>query len=133
MRNRGSCIIVKDNEVVLIKRIREGHVYNVFPGGGIEEGESPEEAAVREANEELGIKVNIQKLFAQVEYMEGIQYYFLAEIVNGEICAGKGEEYTDVNRNRGEYIPMWVKIDELKNMDVRPKEVAERVALLRSV
>jgi len=27
---------------------------------------------------------------------------------------------------------MWVKIDDLKFLDVRPKEVAERVALLRS-
>ena len=132
MRHRGSCIILKDNEFVLIKRIREGQIYYVFPGGGFEPGETPEEAAKREAYEELGVKVNIQKLFAKVEYMEGSQYYFLTDIVEGEIGTGEGEEFTDYNRNRGVYIPMWVKIDDLKFLDVRPKEVAERVALLRS-
>ena len=97
MRHRGSCIILKDNEFVLIKRIREGQIYYVFPGGGFEPGETPEEAAKRESYEELGVKVNIQKLFAKVEYMEGSQYYFLTDIVEGEIGTGEGEEFTDFN------------------------------------
>ncbi len=37
--------------VGLIKRIRNGSVYYVFPGGGIEEGENPETGAKREAFE----------------------------------------------------------------------------------
>ncbi len=47
MRNRGSAIILENNQVALIKRVRDGQVYHVFPGGGIEEGESPEQAAIR--------------------------------------------------------------------------------------
>lgn len=38
MRDRGSVVIIKNNKVGLIKRIREGSVYYVFPGGGIEIG-----------------------------------------------------------------------------------------------
>lgn len=53
MRNRGSVVIVENDKVGLIQRIRDSSVYYVFPGGGIENGETPEEGAKREAFEEL--------------------------------------------------------------------------------
>ena len=53
-RNRGAAIIVQEGKIALIKRIREDETYYVFPGGGIEEGETPEEATKREIFEELG-------------------------------------------------------------------------------
>ncbi|WP_331460476.1 NUDIX hydrolase [Gracilibacillus suaedae] len=40
MRNRGSVVIIENKKVGLIKRIRDGSVYYVFPGGGIENGKS---------------------------------------------------------------------------------------------
>jgi 8-oxo-dGTP diphosphatase len=49
MRNRASVVIVEGAHVLLIKRNNKGRTYYVFPGGGIEVGESPQEAAVREA------------------------------------------------------------------------------------
>lgn len=54
MRNRGVAIIVQDGKIALIKRVRDDEVYYVFPGGGIEEGETSEEATKREIYEELG-------------------------------------------------------------------------------
>ena len=56
IRNRGAAIIVQEGKIALIKRIREEETYYVFPGGGIEEGETPEEATKREVYEELGVK-----------------------------------------------------------------------------
>ena len=53
-RNRGAAIIVQEGKIALIKRIQEDETYYVFPGGGIEEGETPEEATKREIFEELG-------------------------------------------------------------------------------
>lgn len=47
IRNRGAAIIVQEGKIALIKRIREEETYYVFPGGGIEEGETPEEATKR--------------------------------------------------------------------------------------
>lgn len=90
MRDRGSVVLVENKKVGLIKRVREGITYYVFPGGGIEEGETPEIAAKREAFEELGVKVNIKECIAKVVF-NGTQYFFLAEIDEGTFGTGKGE------------------------------------------
>ncbi|MBO0992883.1 NUDIX hydrolase [Bacillus sp. SD088] len=108
MRDRGSVVLIKDKKVGLIKRVREDSIYYVFPGGGIEEGETPE----REALEELGVKVKVNECIA------GTQYFFKTEIIGEVFGTGKGEEYTDENRDRGTYIPTWIKIEKLSAIDV---------------
>lgn len=128
MRNRGSVVLIENKMVVLIKRDREGSVYYVFPGGGIEDGETPERAAKREAFEELGVEVKVNECIAKVEF-NGTQYFFLSEIINGTLGTGKGEEYTDKNRGRGTYLPMWVEIEKLSFIDKRPKEVVSKMLL----
>jgi 8-oxo-dGTP diphosphatase len=129
MRNRGSVVIIENNKVALIQRNRDGAVYYVFPGGGIEQGEAPEEGAKREALEELGVDVKIDECIAKVEF-NGTQYFFAAEIIDGVFGTGQGEEYIDQTRERGTYLPMWVEISSLSSLDVRPGEVAVKVQSL---
>ena len=109
MRDRGSVVIVEKGKVALIKRIRDSSVYFVFPGGGIENGETPKEGAKREALEELGVEVKINEYLTKIEY-NGTQYFFLTEIINGTFGTGLGDEYTDKERARGIYLPMWIDI-----------------------
>lgn len=52
-------MIVRDHNVALIRREREGATYYVFPGGGVEDWESFAATAVREAYEELGVWVRL--------------------------------------------------------------------------
>lgn len=129
MRNRGSVVLVENQKVGLIKRVRGDSVYYVFPGGGIEEGETPQEAAKREAQEELGVTVNISECIAEVEF-NGTQYFFIAEIIAGNFGTGKGEEYTNLNRKRGTYLPLWIEINQLSSIEVKPKEVAIKIQSL---
>ncbi|MCZ8537076.1 NUDIX domain-containing protein [Paenisporosarcina quisquiliarum] len=126
MRDRAGVILVENNHVALIKRIRNDSVYYVFPGGGIDEGEDPKTAAKREAFEELGVTVNISECVSKVEF-NGTQYFFLAEIFDGTFGTGQGEEYTGVNSDRGTYLPTWIDIENLSNLDVKPREVAIKV------
>ncbi|OQR57475.1 NUDIX domain-containing protein [Bacillus sp. CDB3] len=119
-RNRGAAIIVQDGKIALIKRVREGEVYFVFPGGGIEEGETPEEATKREVYEELGIHIQMGHLIATVEY-NGTEYYYDAHIIDGIFGSGKGEEFK--RKDRGSYIPLWMPVNELENVNIKPYEV----------
>ena len=126
MRNRGSVVIVEERKVALIQRIRDGSVYYVFPGGGIGKEETPEVGAKREALEELGVEVKINECIATV-YFNGIQYFFLSEIIDGTFGTGQGEEYTDKERERGTHLPIWVDIKRLSSIDIKPREVALKV------
>lgn len=126
MRNRGPVVIVENDKVAIIRRVRDGIIYYVFPGGGIEKGETPEEAAKREAFEELGLEVVVNECIAKIEY-NGTQYFFLSEIINGTFGTGQGEEYTDKERNKGIYLPMWIDIKRLSSLDVKPREIVLKV------
>ncbi|WP_051348494.1 NUDIX hydrolase [Peribacillus kribbensis] len=128
MRNRGSVVIIEGNQVALIKRVRDGMTYFVFPGGGVENGELPEEAAKREALEELGVVVEIGDCISQVRY-EGTQYFYWARMIGGDFGTGGGDEFTDVKKDRGTYEPLWVSLGALSEMDIRPREIADKLSV----
>lgn len=130
MRIRAGIILVEDNKVALIERHRAGLEYFVFPGGGVEEGETVKDGAVREAMEELGVEVAIKQKIAIIHFGQSTQHYFLADKVGGEFGTGAGEEFVnvDVNSSEGIYIPIWMPIEDLSQHEkVFPAEVAKLV------
>lgn len=132
MRIRAGIVLVQDGKVALIERHRAGTDYFVFPGGGTDEGETPEQAAIREAMEELGIEVAIKQQIAEIHYgQKSRQLYFLAEQTGGEFGTGTGEEFTDSdpdNPEEGIYIPIWMPIEKLSEyQNVYPESVAKQV------
>lgn len=56
-------VIISENKIVLVKRKFDPYKnFCALPGGIVEYGERVEEACIREAFEETGLKVKIQKL-----------------------------------------------------------------------
>lgn len=131
MRTRAGIVLIEDNKVALIERHRAGLDYFVFPGGGVDEGETPEQAAVREAMEELGVEVAIKQKVVEIQIETSRQVYFLVERVAGEFGTGTGEEFTDSDPrdpSEGIYVPVWMPIDELHQRgNVYPVELVEIV------
>ncbi|MFA7653946.1 MAG: NUDIX domain-containing protein [Candidatus Magasanikbacteria bacterium] len=83
--------IVKDKKILMLKRIgAHGADTWSVPGGHLEYGEEPEDAAAREAMEEVGIKItNIRRSVYTNDIFEKenkhyITLFFIAEIESGE-------------------------------------------------
>ena len=129
MRNRSGIILIEDDKLALIERHRTGLHYFIFPGGGIDEGETPEQTAIREAEEELGIIVAIIQKVAELFFKENTQHYYLVNKISGKFGTGTGEEYGEYNPAHGTYLPLWMAIADVKNKNVLPRELAELVVL----
>ena len=126
---RARVVIVEDGRVALIERVRDGMTYYIFPGGGVEDGETPADAAVREAYEELGLHVRLSAQIHEEVYRGFRFHFFRAEIVGGEFGTGEWPDHADetpLARERGgTHEPMWVPVEDLRQLDVRPRELAE--------
>ena len=70
IRNSARCINIRNGLVAMVHSIK--YDYYKFPGGGIEEDESPENAMIRETQEEAGLIV-IPESVKEYGYVHRIQ------------------------------------------------------------
>jgi ADP-ribose pyrophosphatase YjhB (NUDIX family) len=86
----GTIIRVPDSRLVLVKRaIEPGYGRWVFPGGYVDRGEELAAAAVREAREECGLDVRLDRLINIYSYAgrTPIIIVYAATAIGGELCA----------------------------------------------
>ena len=72
---------------VLLCHRRDLNVWNL-PGGGVESGELPNEAVVREVQEETGLEVVIERLvgiYGKVYKRDDLVFTFICRVVGGEL------------------------------------------------
>jgi len=132
MRIRAGVILLREDNLALIKRVKPHRQYFVVPGGGVEEAEYTEDGAVREAKEELGLDVEIKRLVAVVERIERgkvthLQMYYHAEIASGAFGSGRGEEFSRTEHH-GSYEPIWIPFRELHENEVYPSVLVNYLA-----
>ena len=95
-----SIILDGENKVLLCKR-RDKNLWNL-PGGRVESNESPWDAAIREAHEEINVGLVIEKLIGVYfkKEQEEIVFQFFARIEQGipsESEESKEIAYFDMN------------------------------------
>lgn len=121
MHERSGVVIMEQHKVALIKRTKNGRTYYTFPGGKVEAGETLEQAAVREAYEELGVYVQVGECMLLLAY-NGMQSYFRATIERGEFGTGNGEEFRSATAYNT-YEAVWMAIDALEDVELIPQEM----------
>jgi mutator protein MutT len=125
-RTRAVAIVIKDSEILLMHRKNEKEYYT-FPGGGVEEGETIEQAVLRELQEETTIEATINKLLYHHVYDDDTeQYFYLCDYISGEPKLREDSiERKKTLQGNNSYNPLWVTIEELKNMLVYPLEIKD--------
>lgn len=118
---RVSAIIVNKNKVLLIHRKKEGREYWVFPGGGVEENETTEQAIKREVLEETSLKVtNCAYSFDYLDESKVAHPVFVCEVENGEPKLGGPE--AEKHSKEDWYHPEWIKLKDAIDLNVYPEE-----------
>lgn len=104
-------VIVRDGRILVSQRPARSHQALLweFPGGKVEEGETPEQALERELFEELGVKTRTGRIFdvSLCEYPEKqvLILFYWSEILDGD------PRPLDANAI------CWARPDELKKLD----------------
>lgn len=127
MTKRAVAVIIKDNKILIIRRIKDGLEYFVFPGGSVEKGESVKEAVIREMKEELSLDIKIDRFLFKIfvtanEYDSGrMSYFYLVKKFRGTPKLG-GPEKERMNKNN-QYYPEWKSLNQLKELtNLYPEE-----------
>ena len=136
MRVRVAGIIPMENGFALMHRTGNkvsGILdYHVFPGGGLEEGETLEEGTAREIKEEFGIDVKVKQKIYEYEFQkEGPaqkEYFFLCEYISGKLGTGDGPEFNNDPKyaDRGKFTPEIVKKADIDKINLLPYEIKEK-------
>lgn len=110
--------IILDNNKVLIAQRQEGSNMEFkweFPGGKLEQDETPEECLVREIKEELDISIEPVEIYKAVRHKHNDKdILLLAYICKRILGEGKAIECNDFK---------WIGLDELTQFDYTPADI----------
>lgn len=92
------------------RRMREGELSWQFPAGAIESGESAEDAAVRETQEETGLTVSAVKLLGERVHpkTQRLMSYTACDVVSGTAYVADDEELAELAWVAHADIPQYV-------------------------
>ncbi len=113
-------LINNENEILLSKRPKKKHLSGFweFPGGKVEEGETPEIALIREVKEELNIDIN-DKCIAPLSFSE-FDYKNFQLLLLLYVCRRWDGEPMSMESNKLE----WVKPNMLRAYKMPPADDA---------
>lgn len=113
-----AAIILNHDSRVLLAQRKPGKSNALkweFPGGKLKAGESPESCLAREIEEELGLKISVNKIFSAVNYTYPhasiLLLAYSAELTGGRISLN---DHVNIQ---------WVPIEKLITFDLSPADI----------
>ena len=129
-RDSARSIIIRNGRIAMIHS--QKYDYYKFPGGGIENGETPIDAMIRETREETGLTV-IPETIKEYGYVHRIQksdldptecfvqdnYYFLCDTADG-LSSQDLDEYEKAESYRLEYVDPALAVEKNRRVKESP-------------
>jgi 8-oxo-dGTP diphosphatase len=113
---RAQCLVHRGNKILMVKHRLDDIEWWCLPGGGVEQGETPSFAALRELEEECCVKGNILRQTAQGTDGIGIvSVTYLIDIGNQEPHIGGDPEFTGFDRILVDM--QWLSLAEIPERD----------------
>lgn len=124
LRKRASAILTRGGELLLIRRENKQGLYYVFPGGGIQQGESAEQAVVREMKEEAALLVTPREVLVRLvgDYDDNT---LVICTQNDDTDPVWQEQFKQTDRES--YLFVWMPISELSSLKLLPIEGRDAV------
>ena len=129
---RGIILSPDEGHILLIKRVRKGKLYYIFPGGGIEAYEDEKSALRREALEETSL--HLDKVGAVPMYVSrsrsgrfGEQTYYLCRASYDLPRLSTMSDEFKANSEDNSYQPVWVELMQIKEINLYPRAIKRRL------
>ena len=117
-KGRAQCLVVRDNKILMVKHKQGNDEWYCSPGGGIEAGETPEQAAIRELQEECNVSGTIiKKTSVYVDPFDDCNFFytFHVDIGNQVPSLGHDPEFGIETQYLTEV--RWMALNEISEID----------------
>jgi 8-oxo-dGTP pyrophosphatase MutT (NUDIX family) len=110
-------IVIRDGKILMERVVYFGREFFTVPGGGIEDGETPEQAVLRELKEECGLDGKIVRPLAKLYKSNGTAEYSFEVEVSREQEAITGYDPEESSENPPLKEVLWMSLDEIPEKD----------------
>ena len=135
MKQASRAIIIEEDKLLVMRRNKQAGEYFTLVGGQLQNGETPEQALIREVREETGLQVTRMQLVFTESHPEPYsqQFIFLCEVApHGDIALQEYSEEAMLNKlSINMHTPFWVTLKSFNNIPFRTPQL--QAAIIKGI